>query len=136
MAAEGDSPMSGTKPPELINDLTLLFRSLLEEADPNKVPSEGEVKIGFADRLKLLQAGASLAALIHKVDPEESTDEFGRLSNRFHGRKGGRGAVGPAKPNGGSAPGGWGGPSPVAVPAAPAGGGGDAEASPDHDPAE
>lgn len=126
--------MSQTKPPELINDLTLLFRSLLKEADPNNTPAEGEVKIGFADRLKLLQAGASLAALIHKVDPEDTKDEFGKLTDRFHGRTRGRGAAGPAKPNGGGASGGWTGPRAVA-PVAPAGDG-DAgtDAIPDPEP--
>lgn len=98
--------MSGTPKTDLVNDLDAFFASLLKEAQTDNVPIEGQPAaegaappIGFLDKLKLFEAGARWVAVKNKVDPEDSKDEFGRLSDRFYGRARGRGTTGAKKPS-------------------------------------
>ena len=101
--------MSVSKGSPIIARLDRLAMSLLDEVEDSKSnPSaadggtDGAPPIGFLDRLKAFEQVSKWVALKNKVDPEDTTDAFGKLADKFHGRgrKGGGSRDQAARPDG------------------------------------
>lgn len=72
----------------LVTRLDALFTKMVEECEA--AVDKPESTITFTDRLRVFDAGVKWVATKNRLEPEDTTDAFGRLRNT-HARRGSRG---------------------------------------------
>ena len=97
--------MSGSKNSDLISILDDLFESLREEARPSNMEADGQAgdgpKIGFVDRLKLMEVGSRWVQIRNRIEPNDESDPFTEARQKLVGGTRRRGsATAPHRSNG------------------------------------
>lgn len=72
---------------QLIALLDDLFTSLREESRPDKLSPDGQVaegpKVGFVDRLKLMEVGTRWVQVRNRIEPPDESDPFTEQRNKL-----------------------------------------------------